>query len=174
MERLVRRHGLDLVIVVGAFMAFVEEVDESVAGAFAVLALVLPLLARHRSPFLAPAWLWLLAAALSFADGRLVVSSAGVYAAGMVSALLLGPVRDERQGRIGLAILVGSAVIIALNDPGYTANELVLIPATFALAWLGGYAMRERAAAAAQAEERAEAAERERDLAARIAVAEER
>ena len=53
----------------------------------AVALLVLPLLARRRSPFLAPMWLWLLAAALSFLDGRLVVGSASVYAAGMIVRL---------------------------------------------------------------------------------------
>src|SRR4051812_44761631 len=136
--------------------------------------LVLPLLARRHSPFLAPTWLWLLAAALSFLDGRLVVSSAGVYAAGMVSAFLIGSLRDERQGRIGLAILAGSAAIIALNDPAGSLDEVVLVPATFTLAWLGGFAHRERAVQALHAEERARRAEREREVTARIAVAEER
>src|SRR4051812_6737482 len=136
--------------------------------------LVLPLLARRHSPFLAPTWLWLLAAALSFLDGRLVVSSAGVYAAGMVSAFLIGSLRDERQGRIGLAIVVGSAVIIVLNDPLQSLSEVVLIPLTFALAWLGGVAHRGRAVQAIEAEERALQAEREREVAARLAVAEER
>jgi signal transduction histidine kinase len=145
-----------------------------VLAALAGLALVLPLLARRRSPFLAPAWLWMLAAGLSFFDGRLIVDWASVYAAGMVSAFLLGSLRDERQGRIGLAILVGSAAIIALNDPARALSEVLLVPATFALAWLGGFAHREREVQAHVAEERASQAEREREVASKLAVAEER
>jgi signal transduction histidine kinase len=183
-KRLARRHGLDLMIVVAAVGGVVEELLRSddphvsrsapIVGALSALLLVLPLLARRRSPFLAPAWLWLLAAALSFLDGRLVVSSTGIYAAGMVAAFLIGSLHDERQGRIGLVIVAGSAAIIALNDPGHPFTEILLVPATFALAWLGGFATRERTVQALRAEERAVHAEREREGAARIAVAEER
>jgi signal transduction histidine kinase len=183
-KQFARRHGLDLMIVVAAVAAVVEAFARGeqpngpsvapVVAALAALALVLPLLARRRSPFLAPVWLWLLAAALSFLDGRLVVSSASVYAGGMVAAFLIGSLRDERQGGIGLVILAGSAIIIALNDPLHSFSEVVLVPATFTLAWLGGFAMRERAEQALRAEERASIAEREREGAARIAVAEER
>jgi signal transduction histidine kinase len=183
-KRLARRHGLDLMIVAAAVAAVVEVLLRSddphavrtapIIAALAVLLLVLPLLARQRSPFLAPTWLWLLAAALSFLDGRLVVSSSSVYAAGMVAAFLIGSLHDERQGRAGLAIVAGSAAIIVLNDPAHSLNEVLLVPATFALAWLGGFAQRERAEEALRAEERARHAEREREVAARIAVAEER
>jgi signal transduction histidine kinase len=183
-KRFARRHGLDLLIVAAAVAAVVEAFLRSdephgartapIIAALAAVLLVLPLLARRRSPFLAPTWLWLLAAALSFLDGRLVVSSSSVYAAGMVSAFLIGSLRDERQGRMGLAIVAGSGAIIALNDPLRSVNEVLLVPATFALAWLGGFAQRERGEQAARAEERARHAEREREVTARIAVAEER
>ncbi len=92
----------------------------------------------------------------------------------MVAAFLIGSLRDERQGRIGLAIVAGSAAIVALNDPARSLSEVLLIPAIFALAWLGGFAHRERAVQALEAEERARRAEREREVAARLAVAEER
>jgi signal transduction histidine kinase len=171
-------------IVVAAVAAVVEALVRSddpdgyttspIVAASAGLVLILPLLARRRSPFLAPTWLWLLAVALSFLDGRLVVEWASVYAAGMVSAFLLGSLPDERQGRIGLAILAGSGAIIGLNDPATSLSEVVVVPTTFALAWLGGFAQRERAAQALRAEERAAVAERDREAAARIAVAEER
>jgi signal transduction histidine kinase len=183
-KRLVKRFGLDVVIVLAAVAAVVELIlnrdapgaphTAPAVSALAALALVLPLLARHRSPFLAPAWLWLLAAALSFVDGRLVVASAGVYAAGLVAAFLIGSLPDERQGRMGLAIVAGGAAILALNDPSTSLSEAVLVPAVFSLAWLGGFAQRERAAEALRAEERASLAEREREVGARIAVADER
>jgi signal transduction histidine kinase len=185
MKAIARRHGLDLVIVVAALAAVVEALlrsggdDHGVRAAPAVaalasLVLVLPLLARRHHPLPAPAWLFVFAAALSFLDGRLVVASAGVYAAGLIAAFSLGALRDARQGRIGLAILTVSAAIIALDDPARTLNEVLLVPATFVLAWLGGFTQRERAAQAERAEERALLAEREREVAARIAVAEER
>ena len=184
MKRWVRQHGLDLMIVVVAIVAVAEAFirsDEAngpsaapAVAAAAALLLILPLLARRRSPFLAPAWLWLLAAALSFLDGRLIVASASVYAAGLVAAFLIGSLPDERQGRIGLVIVAGSAAIIALNDPHYELSEVLLVPAIFVLAWLGGFAQRERAAQVLHAEERARHAESQREAAARLAVAEER
>ena len=48
--------------------------------------------------------LWLLAAALSFADGRLVVYSTTVMLAGTTAAFLLGNLADARQRRIGLVV----------------------------------------------------------------------
>ena len=54
------------------------------------------------------------------------------------------------------------------------AAEYIFIPAVFGLAWLAGFAFRERDVQATAAEERADQAEREREAAARIAVAEER
>jgi signal transduction histidine kinase len=178
------RHGLDLVIVLLALEAVLEVLTRSDApdaptttpalAAAAVALVVLPLLGRRRAPFLAPAALWPAAAALSFADGRLVVFPIGVNAAGLVSAFLLGRLRDEAQAWIGLAIVVACAAIVMVNDPDSSAGEVVLLPAMFALAWLAGFALRGHAAQAEAAEERALHAERERAAAARIAVAEER
>jgi signal transduction histidine kinase len=183
-KRWLRRHGLDLMIVVAAAAAVMEAFLRSddahapstapLLAAAAALLVILPLLGRRRWPFLAPAWLWLVAAALSFLDGRLIVSSASVYATGLVAAFLIGSLHDERQGRIGLAIIAGSGAIIALNDPLHELSEVLLVPAIFTLAWLGGFAQRERAAQALDAEERARHAEAQRETAARLAVAEER
>jgi len=143
--------------------------------AIPVIALVpLSLLARHRFPFAGPAGLWLLAAALSFVDGRLVTFSVSTFAAGMAAALLLGNLRDETQARVGLAVVLGAAVIIVYNDPGHTGASYVFTPILFVIAWLAGFAMHERAEQAEAAELRAAQAELERDAAARIAVAEER
>jgi signal transduction histidine kinase len=75
---------------------------------------------------------------------------------------------------VGLLIVVGSALIIVYNDPGQSDGDFVFIPAVFALAWLAGFALRERGAEAAAAEKRAQEAEREREAAARVATAEER
>jgi signal transduction histidine kinase len=133
----------------------------------------LSLLARERLPF-APAALWLLVAALSFIDGRLVPSVVAVFLAGMAAAILLGSLRDPVQARVGLAIVLSSALIVVYNAPDRDAGTFVFIPLLFAICWLGGFALRTRLEQAQAAEVGASQAEQERDTAARIAVAEER
>ena len=70
--------------------------------------------------------------------------------------------------------MIGGAAIVVYNSPDHAAGELVFVPALFAIGWLAGFALRERAEQAEAAEVRATQAERERDAAGRIAVAEER
>jgi signal transduction histidine kinase len=70
--------------------------------------------------------------------------------------------------------VIASAAILVYNHPTHDDEDFIFIPAVFALAWLGGFAFRERGVQADEAEERALQAEREREAAARIAVAEER
>jgi signal transduction histidine kinase len=179
-----RRFGFDLLVVVAA-LASALEVAFKGEGArnpetthwFAVptvAVIVLLLLGRHRFPFAAPAALWLVAAAVTFVDGRLIVSTQTVFVAGLAAAFLLGNARDARKGRIGLALVLSCAAITIYNDPAHSAGELVFTPILFALAWIVGFAIRERAAQAEAAEARASQAEREREAAARLAVAEER
>jgi signal transduction histidine kinase len=181
---LARRYGFDVLIVLAALESAAEIALRHDAAAaptttlwFAVPAaalIVLPLLARRRFPFTAPATLWLLAASLSFADGRLVPFTFSVTVAGMAAALLLGHLRDDVEARLGLAIVIGGAAIIVYNDPEHAAGEFVFLPALFAIGWLAGFALRERAEQADAAEVRAAQAERERDAATRIAILEER
>jgi len=141
----------------------------------AVAVLVLPLFFRRRFPFAAPAAYWLLAAALSYADGLLIPFIGSLGVVGLATAFLLGNLRDSRQAGIGLAIVLGSIVIVVDNIPGpQTASVLVFVPLRFVAGWVAGYALRERTEQAEAAELRASMAERERDAAARIAVAEER
>ena len=141
----------------------------------AVALLVLPLFARRRFPFAAPAAYWLAAAALSYLDGLLIPFIGSLGVVGLATAFLLGNLRDSRQAGIGLAVVLGSIVIVVDNIPGSeTASELIFIPLRFVFAWIAGYALRERSEQAEAAEERAARAEREREAAARVAVAEER
>ncbi|MHB8793481.1 MAG: sensor histidine kinase [Thermoleophilia bacterium] len=115
-----------------------------------------------------------MAATLSFVDGQMVANTAGVFLAGIISAYLLGNLPDVIQARIGLAVTLGGAAIVVYNSPTRAPGQFIFIPLMFAIAWLGGFALRERAAQAEAAEARAIQAERERETAARIAVAEER
>jgi signal transduction histidine kinase len=181
---LARRHGVDALIVLAALesalaVAFAGDSANAPQSSpwFAVPAValvILPLLARRRFSFAAPAFVWLLAAAFSFVDGRLLVFNGATYAAGLVAALLLGNLEDEVQSRLGLAIAVGGVAIVIYNDPSHAAGDFLFVAILVAIAWLAGYALRERAKRAEAAEGRARQAELERETAARIAVAEER
>ena len=140
----------------------------------AVACLVLPLFARRRFPFASPAAYWLLAAALSFVDPVLIPFMVSLFPVGLASAFLLGNLRDIRLAWTGLAIVLGSITTVVYNIPGHLTAELIFIPVDFGIAWAAGFALRERAEKAEAAELRAIQAEREREAAARIAVAEER
>ena len=180
---LARRYALDVFIVILAVESAVEVAlrhhpqHQPSLGWFAAPAIalmILPLLGRRRFPFWAPAAVWLLAAAISFADGRLVVIPVSAFLAGMIASYLLGNLRDGRQARLGLAIVVCGAVIVVYNQPGHMGGEFIFIPVLFAVAWGAGMALRERAGDAEAAERRAVHAEYEREAAARAAAAEER
>jgi signal transduction histidine kinase len=140
----------------------------------AIALTALGLLARHRFPFAAPAALWLTAAALSFVDGDLVPSQPAILLAGMGAMLLLGNLRDSMRSLAGLAIGVVGAALVVGNQPSHDTSELVFTPMLFAISWVAGFALRDRSIRTEAAEERAAQAERERESAARLAVAEER
>ena len=171
-----RRYGFDVLIVLAAVESALEVALRSdAAGApqsspwLAVPAaalIVLPLLAHHRRPFAAAAGVWLVAVAVSFFDGRVVVFTTGVNVAGMAASFLLGQVNDAVQRRVGLAIVLGGALTVSYNDPTHTTGDLLFLPVLFGLAWLAGFALRERSEEVAAAEERAAQA-------SRLAVAEE-
>jgi signal transduction histidine kinase len=183
-RRLFADHTLDVVIAVVAAVSAVvvfgrDDVERSSQLAHAVEAVgvgvaILLLLLRRAQPFLAPLGTWLCSVALSFFDGRLVVSEAGIFLAGMIAAVLLGNLPDRRQSRAGLAVVLAGSVTIVYNNPLRDVAEFVFIPMLFGTGWLIGYAFRERAAQVEAAERRAAQAELERQLMARVAVAEER
>jgi signal transduction histidine kinase len=181
---LARRYGFDALIVLAAIAAMLEvalrhDPDQAPRTTQwftvpAIALVILPLLWRRRFPFAAPMFVWLVGATLSFIDGRLITFAAAGVVAGMVAAYLLGNLRDPVQSRLGLAVVVSGAAIIVYNDPNRAAADFIFTPGLFAIGWLAGFALRERAVQAEAAEERALHAERERETAARIAVAEER
>jgi signal transduction histidine kinase len=183
-RQLLARYGLDALVVVvaiwGAAGTALRQGPSVATGAtrtfeaVAVAAMVLILLLRPRFPFAAPATVWLVSAALTFLDGRLVTNQPGLFIAGLGAALLLGALRNDNEARIGLVIVVGGAAIVMYNDPTHAAGDLVFTPVLFAIGWLVGYALRERTVRTEAAEERAARAERDREAAARLAVAEER
>jgi signal transduction histidine kinase len=181
---LLRRHGFDALVVLAAVagmlgVAFRQDDPDAPTSPlwFAVPAtaiIVLPLLARRRFPFGAPMFVWILGPALSFVDGQLIPFTPAITAMGLAAAYLLGNLPNSREAWLGLAIVLGGTAIIVYNGSNRSPGEYFFIPLFFGIGWLAGYALRERAEEAEAAEVRAEQAEREREAAARIAVAEER
>jgi signal transduction histidine kinase len=179
-----RRHWFDVVIVLLAFAGALELVlrrdaedapDTTLWFCVPAIAVaVLTLLGRRRYPFGAPAAFWVLGASLAFVDGELVPFAAGVYLAGMAAAFLLGSLRDTVLARVGLAVVLVCAAAIIYNIPDHQPGEMLFIPLLFGIAWLAGFALHTRVEQADAAEARAAQAERERESAARVAVAEER
>jgi signal transduction histidine kinase len=182
--RFARSYWLDVLIALAAVESTLEvalrhdpQLEPHTTPWFAAPAtavVVLALLGRRRFPFAAPASVWLLAAPLSFVDGRLIPFTAAAFGAGIAAAFLLGNLRDAFRARLGLAIVLGGAAIVIANDPNHAGGEVVSTPLLFAIGWLAGFAIRGRAEQVQAAEVRAAQAEREREAAARVAVAEER
>jgi signal transduction histidine kinase len=139
-----------------------------------VALLIAPLFARERFPFAAPASYWVIAIAISFVDGELIPFMVALFPVGLVAAFLLGNQRDVTRAWAGLAIVLVGITTVVYNIPGHLTAELIVIPVDFGISWAAGFVLRDRAQKAEAAEIRAMQAEREREAAARVAVAEER
>ena len=176
--------GLDVLVVIAAGAGAVGTVlrsdsdrpDGFQLGCEVVAIALVPLLLclRRRWAFAAPAFVWIASAGLSFVDHQLITTQPGVYFCGMGAAVLLGSLKSGRQSRVGLLIVLVGAATVVYNDPTHTPGDFFFTPVLFTIGWLVGYAMRERNQHAEAAEERADRAERDRESAARLAVAEER
>jgi len=180
-ESLAREHWYELLIAALLITALLELIlgrdssPMSVRYAAPLVGLLIaPLFARKRFPFAAPASYWLLATGISFIDGALIPFMVSLFPVGLVSAFLLGNQRDMRRAWAGLAIVFGGIITVVYNIPGHATAELIVIPVDFGISWAAGVALRDRMQKAEAAETRAAQAEREREAAARVAVAEER
>jgi signal transduction histidine kinase len=176
-----RKYWFDLLIAALAVAAMLEVIvgrDSARTTLWfrlpAIAILVLPIFARRRFPFGALIAYWVLAAGISLIDSELIPSEESLFVVGLAVAFLLGNLRNGWQAAIGLVAVVSSLAFIVYKIPGHTTSELVFVPMDFAVAWVAGFALRERTEKAETAEIRATVAERERDAATRIAVAEER
>ena len=118
---------------------------------------------------------WLLAVVITLVDGTLIPFVDSLSVVGLAAAFLLGNLRDSKQAWLGLAIVTGSMLIVIHYIPGQQSASLyIFLTLRYVAAWIAGYALRERSEQAEAAEVRAVRAEREREAAARVAVAEER
>ena len=176
-----RKYWFDLLIAALALAAMLEVIATGDStqttrwfGLPAIAILVLPIFARRRFPFGGPLAYFVLAAGISLIDWQLIPDRESFFVIGLAVAFLLGNLRNAWQTGIGLVVVVSSLAFIVYKVPGHTTGELVFVPIDFVVAWVAGFALRERSEQAEAAEVRAAVAERERDAAARIAVAEER
>ena len=141
----------------------------------AIVVLFLPLLARRRFPFAAPAAVWILAAAISFVDGRLVVFPSAAFVAGLAAAFLLGNLSDGFQARAGLVDRARRRpAIVTYNDPSRSAGQFIFLPVLCAIVWTVGLALRARAERPTPRSRGPRAPNASARRSARIAVAEER
>ena len=114
-----------------------------------------PLLARRRFPFAAPATYWLLGggdlvrgrAADRVPDQPLRRRDGGRVAARATCA--------TSCRRLGPGVVSPARRSSSTTIPGHSPAQLVFIPLLFAIGWLAGFALRERAEQAEAAEERA-------------------
>lgn len=177
-------HALDAVVVLLAVAAALTSATRAgeprtdpaglVLDTVAVVLMTLVLTLRRRAPFMVPASTWLVAATLAAVDGSLVVGQAPLSIVGMIAAVLLGDLRDRRQARAGLVVVVASAATVAYQDPAHATGDLFFVPGLFAAGWLVGFVLHVRTGQTEAAEGRAARAEWQRQNEARVAVAEER
>jgi len=180
-ESLGRRHSYELLIGALLTAAMLELILGRASSPMPLgkavpllILLIAPLFARSRFPFAAPALYWVIATAISFVNGELIPFIVSLFPVGLVAAFLLGNQRDLKRAWAGLAIVLGGIVTVVYNIPGHLTAELLMIPVDFGISWAAGFVLRDRAQKAEAAEVRAVQAEREREAAARVAVAEER
>jgi len=83
----------------------------------AMLAIVLPLLARRRFPFGAPAAVGVAAALTSFVDKTVVPFDGVTFIVGCAALFLVGSLRDRSQAVAGFAVAEGVLAVVVHNDP---------------------------------------------------------
>jgi signal transduction histidine kinase len=140
----------------------------------AILVIVLPLLARRRFPFLAPAAMGIAVALTSFVDRTVVPYDGVTFLVGCSALFLVGSLRDRAQAVAGFAVAEGVLVVVVHNDPTSGVGNFVVASIIFAIVWTIAFGVGRKSLEADEAKERANRAEREREERARVAVAEER
>jgi signal transduction histidine kinase len=140
----------------------------------AILAIVLPLLARRRFPFGAPAAMGVAAALTSFVDKTVVPYDGVTFLVGCAALFLVGSLRDRAQAVAGFAVAEGVLAVVVHNDPRSGVGNFIVASIIFTIVWTIAFSVGRKSVETDEAKERAARAEREREERARTAVAEER
>jgi len=181
---LARRHWFDAVIlglagigVTGAVLGRGHEIGPAGPLWFdvlAMLAIVLPLLARRRFPFGAPAAVGVAAALTSFVDKTVVPFDGVTFVVGCAALFLVGLLRDRSQAVAGFAVAEGVLAVVVHNDPRSGVGNFIVASIIFSIVWTIAFGVGRKSVEADEAKERATRAEREREQRAQVAVADER
>jgi signal transduction histidine kinase len=182
--RLARRYWFDALIVVGVGVGLAE-VTANVHkkngptgplwfDLLAMLAILLPLFVRRRFPFGAPVAVGVAVALSSFVDNHLIPAGLITNLAAISAFVLMGALRDRTQATAGLAFGLGVTAIVTHNDPNGGIDSFLFSGLAFAIAWTIGSLVSRKFHEAELARERAQRAEREREVRARVAVSDER
>jgi signal transduction histidine kinase len=139
-----------------------------------VLLMTLPLLARRRWPFAAPAFVFVVAGVSSFFEGLLIPYSGILFLAVLASTFLFGMLRDRFERGAGLGIGMATVAVVGWNDPSASVGEYIAVPLIIAVVWVAAFAFSRKLDEVDAVRERARRLEREREERAREAVAEER
>jgi signal transduction histidine kinase len=140
----------------------------------AMLAIVLPMLARRRFPFGAPAALGVAAALTSFVDKTVVPYDGVTFLVGCAALFLVGSLPDRSQAVTGFAVAEGVLAVVVHNDPRSGVGNFIVASIIFSIVWTIAFGVGRKSLEADEAKKRAARAEREREEQARTAVADER
>jgi signal transduction histidine kinase len=135
------------------------------------LLMTLPLLARRRWPFAAPAFICVVGAVTSYAEPLLIPWAFTPFLGLMASFFLFGMLEDRIQLRAGLGMAAATIVIVGWFDQSTSLDEYVWVSLITGMVWVAGFALKHKLS---EAESERERLEREREERAREAVAEER
>jgi signal transduction histidine kinase len=181
---LAREYWFDLLVVAGliAWLAdaaiYVHRPDGPKGplwfDVLAVLAFTTPFLARRRYPGGTLVAIAIAIALATFVDGRLVTHPFVSFLFALALCFRWGMRPARAQSVAGLALTVGVAALVTVNDPMGKVGDFVWDVITFTVAWIIGFAVGDKYREVDEAKERAALAEREREDRARRAVADER
>jgi signal transduction histidine kinase len=180
----VKEHWFDALIIAGAVYLPLDFIFHRDAAdvptnpiwivVLATLPVCLPLLARRRFPFGAPAFVFLYLTAISFVSGQFVTYPLAIFLTALSCCVLLGMLSDRRQSLVGLGMALGASLLVGSQDPTQKPGDYFWTAMIFTVFWLAGFGLGLKMRQVTEAEERAIRAEREREEEARAAVAEER
>ena len=181
---LLSRHVFDAIIVLVAVGGVIEMLTIPEVGSepnvpetepwlavLVVLLMTLPLLARRRWPFGAPAFVFVVAALTGYAEPLLIPWAFVPFLGLLGSAFLLAMLEDRVQRRAGIGLIAAGIVIVGWFDPTTSRGEYFWVSLIFAMVWVAGYALKRKLV---ETESERERLEHEREERAREAVAEER
>jgi signal transduction histidine kinase len=136
-----------------------------------VLLMTLPLLARRRLRYAAPAFVCVVAAFTSYVEPLLLPWAAVPFLGLLSSFFLFAMLDDKRQRRAGVVTIAATIFVVGWFDPSTSLDEYIWVSLIAVMVWVAGYALKRKLV---ETESERERFEREREERAREAVAEER